>query len=197
MNTVIASTVIGVCLVVGGAALVGLAADGDARFPAESLEPEDPRSDAFRNRWYSRHLAAMGEPALAPCATSRMYRFLWLRTFHHPVAVRVVRDASGDRMIAVELDGAGGYAPGKALRRSEVALTSRQADAFERAIEADGFWSLAVPEENGGLDGSEWVIEGATTEYRVLRQRSPKTGPVRAMGERFLALAGWTFEDVY
>lgn len=197
MNTAIAATIVGVCLAVGGATLVGLAADPDARFPTQSLVSEDPDSDAFHNRWYSQHLIAMGEPALKPSANARTYRFLWLRTFHHPVAVRVVRDASGDRLIAVELDGAGGYKPGKVLRRREVTLPAAQADAFERAIEGEGFWSLAVPDKDVGLDGSEWIVEGATTQYRVLRQWTPNDGAIRAMGERFLALTGWTFDDVY
>jgi len=197
VNTVIASTILGVCLAIGGAGLVGLAADADMRFPPHSLAPDDARSDAFRNQWYSKQLVAMDEPALAASSNARTYRFLWLRTFHHPVAVRVVRDAAGDRVIATELDGAGGYAPGKVLRRKEIALTTAQADAFERVIEADGLWSWKVPEGDDGRDGSEWIVEGATTKYRVVHQWSPDEGPVRAMGERFLALTGWTFEDVY
>jgi len=197
VNTVIASTILGVCLVIGGAALVVLAADADTRFPPNSLTPDDGRNDAFRNQWYSKQLVAMDEPALAVSPDTRTYRFLWLRTFHHPVAVRVVRDAAGDRVIATELDGAGGYAPGKVLRRKETALTTAQADAFERVIEADGLWSLALPRGEVGKDGSEWIVEGATTKYRVVHQWSPDEGPVRAMGERFLALTGWTFEDVY
>jgi len=197
MNTVIASTIVGVCLAIGGAGLVGLAADADMRFPPNSLTPDDDRNDAFRNQWYSKQLVAMGEPTLAASSSARTYRFLWLRTFHHPVAVRVVRDAAGDRVIATELDGAGGYAPGKVLRRKDIKLTSAQADAFERAIGADGLWSLASPRGEVGKDGSEWIVEGATTKYRVVHQWSPDEGPVRAMGERFLALTGWTFQDVY
>ena len=197
MNTVIASTILGVCLAIGGAGLVGLAADADMRFPPHSLAPDDARSDAFRNQWYSKQLVAMDEPALAASSNARTYRFLWLRTFHHPVAVRVVRDVAGDRVIATELDGAGGYEPGDVLRRKEIALTTEQADAFERAIEADGLWSLALPRGEVGKDGSEWIVEGASTKYRVVSQWSPDEGPVRAMGERFLALTEWTFEDVY
>ena len=197
MNTVIAYTVVGVCIAIGAAALVGLTAAEAQHFPAHSLDASDARSDEFRNRWYSRHLDAMGEVALVPSAETRTYRFLWLRTFHEPIAVRVVRDASGDRVIATQLDGAGGYVPGKVSRRTEIALTPAQADAFEQGIEADGLWTMPVPREQAGKDGSEWVVEGASTRYRVVRQWSPEDGPVRAMGERFLALTGWTLEPKY
>src|SRR5690348_9677165 len=63
-------------------------------FPPHSLDPSDPRSDSFRNHWYSQQLEAMSEPVLKPGGNLKTYRFTWLRSFHHPVVVRVV-EANG------------------------------------------------------------------------------------------------------
>lgn len=37
-----------------------------------------------------------------------IYRFLWLRTFHHPIAVAAVALEGGAQLRFVELDGRGG-----------------------------------------------------------------------------------------
>src|SRR6266481_2721376 len=46
--------------------------------------------DAFNREWYSKHLRSMAEPSLS-CGEPRgeSYRFLWLRTWGRPIAVRV------------------------------------------------------------------------------------------------------------
>src|SRR5262249_15746244 len=44
----------------------------------------------FRVEWYSKHLAAMGEPSLLELSRADAYRFLWLRSFHHPISARLV-----------------------------------------------------------------------------------------------------------
>jgi hypothetical protein len=67
------------------------AAEADAKnyFPPGALDPSKADSDNFINGWYSNHLRAMSEPILKPAQGTRTYRFTWLRTFHHPVAVRI------------------------------------------------------------------------------------------------------------
>src|SRR5271169_2890576 len=62
--------------------------------------------------WYAPHLSAMREPSLwelSKSQSTQSYRFLWLRTFHHPVSARltVAGDGSGELSIKV-LSGAGG-----------------------------------------------------------------------------------------
>jgi len=57
-------------------------------FPVGTFGPLN--SDLFVREWYSKHLVAMEEPSLS-CGVledTETYRFLWLRTFHNPVAVR-------------------------------------------------------------------------------------------------------------
>src|SRR4051812_45237449 len=82
-------------------------------FPPGSLAPTNARfdEDEFMRRWYSKHLRAMAEPSLS-CATSEgegdSFRFLWLRTFHEPIAVRVDIRSKKATITTVTLSGAGG-----------------------------------------------------------------------------------------
>lgn len=168
-------------------------------FPPGALDPSDPRSDSFRNHWYSQQLEAMGEAVLKPAGDTKVYRFTWLRSFHHPVAVRIV-DANGKCFLhAIELDGAGGYAPGNIFRSKNLKLTVGKCTEVEQLMQAAGFWRLAPHEESNGRDGAEWIVEGVGAEYKAVARWSPKSGPIREIGEKFLALSGWEYpaEEVY
>jgi hypothetical protein len=180
------------------ATLVG--ACSASHFPSGSLDPGSPDLDGFRSDWYSNHLRAMSEPVLTPREDGRRtYRFTWLRTFHHPIAVRI--DATSERatLTAVELDGAGGYDPGQILRRTEFVLDPTAIAQMEAILEQHNFWSLPTSEEAFGLDGAEWIIEAAADKYHVVVRWSPEDGPVRAIGDHFLSLANWEIppDDVY
>ncbi|HET6432829.1 hypothetical protein [Dyella sp.] len=168
--------------------------DGQKRyFPGGALNPASPQSDGFENRWYSRQLEAMSEPALTPVPGSRTYRFTWLRTFHHPVAVRVAMTSTRCALHAIELDGAGGYAPGKVYRRKILEITPKACARFEAFIRANGFWDIPPSDHVSGADGSQWIVEGVTAQYRVVTRWTPESGPVRTIGEQFLALTGWQY----
>jgi hypothetical protein len=82
--------------------------------------PRNSTISPFVQCWYSEQLRAMEEPSLfslSVAATDTIVRLTWLRTFHHGISVRVARGRDRISVAAVELDGAGGYAPGKPHRR--------------------------------------------------------------------------------
>jgi hypothetical protein len=56
----------------------------------------------------------MKEPSLfgQQNATREEYRFLWLRTFHKPIAIRIWSDPPAAQMRVIRLSGNGGYNPG-------------------------------------------------------------------------------------
>lgn len=162
-------------------------------FPTGALHPDSPGADDFANNWYSAQLEAMSEPVLKPTAGTRTYRFTWLRTSSHPVAVRIVVTQERCMLYATELDGAGGHAPGKVFRRKTETLSPEQCDEFEQVIERSGFWRLPPRGDVEGSDGSEWIVEGVASRYYVVSRWTPESGPVRVIGERFLALAGWRY----
>jgi hypothetical protein len=133
---------------------------------------------ADREGWYGKHLRAMREPVFCPEGGSERYRFLWLRTFHRPIAVRVEQRGDEFRVVAKELDGAGGYEPGKMVRDTSFSLPRSQWAEFRRLLADAKFWQVPThwaPEEGVvGLDGAQWILEGvAGDDYHVVDRWTP------------------------
>ena len=162
---------------------------------------------AEREDWYGKHLRAAGEAPLCPGASAEQYRFLWLRSFHRPVVVRIEVSAAGSAMlVAKELDGAGGYEPGRVARDTSFALAPERWAEMRRLLD-DGFWRMptAPADTVFGLDGAQWVLEGtATGQYHVVDrwtpEHSPGAAPYRAACLALLRVSGFlptSSEDVY
>src|SRR5678810_56885 len=63
-----------------------------------------------KGSWYPNHLRAMKEPSLFLQSTNKaveQYRFLWLRTFHKAIAVRIRKDNAGITLRVIRLTGKG------------------------------------------------------------------------------------------
>src|SRR3954464_6678501 len=89
-------------------------------FPGGVLRERTEQFDADQilRAWYSKHLRAMSEPSLSCKPTAaEAYRFLWLRTWGAPIAIRVARNGDDATLSAVILDGSGGYEPAAVSRR--------------------------------------------------------------------------------
>lgn len=131
-----------------------------------SLVP-DPR----RRCWYSGHLDAVEERPLREAIADggEAYRFLWLRTFHRPVMIRVVARNGQIVLDAKETDGTGGYAPGGLSRTERRILSSTEWNVVLAAVDVSGLWSGDAGETSACLDGSQWILEGVRgTEHRLL-----------------------------
>ena len=161
-------------------------------FPEKTFG-DDPRLDQFVSGWYSGQLKALKEPSLLELSktpSTESYRFLWLRSFHHPIAIRVDMQANGSATLTTRIaSGAGGYPPGKLiLRLAPGILTKDEAQKLISHINASGFWQLPSYErDRAGNDGSEWVVEAAVHgKYHLVSEWSPKNGPIRDLGDMFL-----------
>lgn len=133
-------------------------------FPVGSFRsPNWNDADLFVRRWYSGHLAAMEEPSLS-CGVledTETYRFVWLRTFHNPVAVRIFRRGDRYGLEAVILDGAGGYEPGQVSRRVTKELSPAQWRSVIAALDELQFWQMTTGTDDIiGNDGAQWIVEG-------------------------------------
>jgi hypothetical protein len=163
------------------------------------LEPSRPDSDRFVRAWYSKHLRVMAEPSLScgAAGANEAYRFVWLRTFHRPIAVRLSAEATVFRLVAVELTGAGGYDPGSIANRVEKMVTESDWRRLSAALARIGFWNMPSREAKLGIDGSRWVIEGVrlNSGYHVVDRWAPPEGPYRDAGLLFLTLAGFSVPD--
>jgi hypothetical protein len=190
-----------------GVAQPGRQVASDKYFPLGVLSCR-PDLDESRRDWYSTFLSGLGEPSLWRLSktdpNARVYRFLWLRTFHHPVVVRLILNPDLTGLVISKIgSGAGGYEPGRLIRNS-VSPTGSGATALflTKIIDAD-FWSLrSRKDEPTGTDGSEWIIEGvADGHYQVVdRWCPPDSEPVHLLGMSMLAdLAALQIkpEDIY
>ncbi len=155
-------------------------------FPDRSLGKDNPHPD-----WYSKHLNALHEPSLwesSKTQKAQTYRFLWLRTFHHPIAIRLDVKPAGNSLLTTKISsGQGGYEPGRLIRNSTQKLSKQQTAWFLARIEELQFWSLPTKEAEEpnviNLDGAEWVLEGTKDgDYHLVDRWSPDKGAVHALG---------------
>lgn len=166
-------------------ATVALSAQ-DTYFPKGALSDHD-RADNMKARWYTDQLKGLDEPSLleeAKNPAQESYRFVWLRTFHHPVAVRldIMADGSG-RLTTKIANGAGGYEPGKLIENTSRSMQREQIEKFLRQVKNVGFWDLPSYDTTMGCDGSEWIIEGVKNgKYHVANRWTPSKGPVHELG---------------
>jgi hypothetical protein len=156
-------------------------------FPAKTLEPPNLYPEILRE-WYSRSLVALKEPSLFELAqnqTTHSYRFLWLRTFNNPVAIRLNVNADGTgTLIEKVTSGEAGFRPGSLTVSFAKPLTQKQTNDFVKKIEILNFWSIpTIDPAIGGTDGSEWIIEGVHDgKYHVVNRWTPSSGPIRELG---------------
>ena len=168
-------------------------------FPPGTLD-ETAESSQFKEQWYAKHLQTLKEPSLWESSKTQMtqsYRFLWLRTFHHPISVRLDVNKDGTGLLTTRITtGKGGYEAGHLIKNKSQKLTKERTGWFLDRIEELGFWNLPTYEKsheeigpNGqktveiGLDGAQWILEGTRDgKYRVVDRWSPEKGPVRILG---------------
>lgn len=153
---------------------------------------ENAYRDQFLAKHYSKNLSAMAEPSLlsSPGNAQEGYRFLWLRTFDKPVAIRLWRSGREQHISIKKLDGAGGYEPGDLIDSRSRPLTDAEWLTFTSLLERTCFWNLKSADESEGTDGSQWIIEGAKEGYyHIVDRHSPKGGDYRELGLYLLRLA--------
>jgi len=152
------------------------------------------------NDRYAKHLRAMGEIYLPQQADGKdeLYRFLWLRTFHHAIEVSIERTGAKYTLWSQELGGAAGYEPGQVVASLMRPLSPKEWCAFRRAIDTADFWNMPT-EDNPliGLDGSQWVIEGVREgRYHIVDRWTPTHGGYYELGKYLLALSGRSKESL-
>ena len=175
----------------------------------------DPVLSGHEREWYSRHFAAAGERALSSYQTEmqpvRLLRFTWLRTFDHPVIVRLA-EYSGERWVvhATRLSGAGGYDEGDIDARVSRDLSTSEVEALRGLLAESALFEMSLDDciyqidENGEevivvmADGARWLVEGLDEQgYRYVNRQSPETGAVYDFGVFALGLTGWDVEPIY
>ncbi|MGD9631118.1 MAG: hypothetical protein AB7V18_17920 [Pyrinomonadaceae bacterium] len=162
-------------------------------FPEKAFDDGWSGADGSFDEWYGKHLRAMEEPSLLDVENpdTETYRFLWLRSFNHPISVRVERIGYSFRLKSVELSGTGGYDPGKIIRTDDVEIFSDQWCQFTSLIDKTRFWEKATSDSPIGRDGAQWILEGVNDErYHIVNRWSPRDETLREACIYLLKLSG-------
>ena len=177
---------------------------------AEDYFPKGTFND-FRTSWYSNQYTALDEHSLfmeKNKSTNQIYRFTWLRTFHHPISIRleIKNDEIGTLFIKMA-NGAGGYDPGELVTNESRQLSKSEITGFSNLINKASFWKIPTetpPDPNGKLsiciDGAQWILEGLSKgNYHIVDRCSPKDGATRELCFYLLKLSGLKIknEEIY
>lgn len=133
----------------------------------------------FKARSYSIYLRVMSEPSLSEASKYKAlvaYRFLWLRTFHHPIAIRLTIRLDGTGFLTAKTtSGHGDYEPGTLVQNNSVEVSKSQVQQFLSLLGKMGFWTSQTEGATGGTDGAMWILEGVQSgSYHVVDRWSPE-----------------------
>lgn len=134
--------------------------------------------DTFENKWYSVQLFAMKEPVIySGKSENEIYRFTWLRSFHHPIAIRVEKHEETYILTWKMCNGAGGYRPGKLIVYKQLIIDKANWSEFKSQIDQMDFWNLKTHQKVFGCDGAEWILEGKKGNSYHIVDRWSDEGP--------------------
>jgi len=159
---------------------------------------------------YSKNLKSMKEPSISISEHEfeSAYRFLWLRTFNHPIAVRIEKLNGQIILYAVELSGKGGYDPGVIKKSKKKELSHDDFNRLSEILKEIDFWNmdnvLKILNTDGTItlnaDGAQWILEGNSNgKYHVVDRWSPEAGKYKELCLYFLQIAGFKIktDDIY
>ena len=91
-------------------------------------------------------LRALKEPTLSEDTSGNAeltYRFTWLRTFDHPVAIRVIVHSNGTGTLTAKVgDGTGGYGPGNLMVDSTREIGVEEVRHLRGLLRTLDFWRM-------------------------------------------------------
>jgi len=132
-------------------------------------------SDSLTKRWYSYHLYALKEPVIKDYkGSNEIYRFTWLRSFDHPITIRLQNHGVGIQLFAKMTSGAGGYESGKITWDTTFTISKNQWNDFIALADKARFWQMPIDAYRNGKDGAEWIMEGVRDkQYHWVNRWSP------------------------
>lgn len=176
-------------------------------FPAGTFRPvvEDDldldRWDRFQREWYSQQLAAMREPSLTcgDVGSIEAVRFLWLRAFNEPIAIRITKSGTDYALTTTTLAYAPGMEIGAVQDQYQKPISEDEWMTLVSSLAPIRFWEMPADVANAGGDGSYWVIEVRLNgRYHVATRWAGGHG-LRQIGIAMLILSGLQIDpdDVY
>jgi hypothetical protein len=162
-------------------------------FP-ENILDSDPNSSKFLDSSYSKRLRAMNESSLLQLGNSSNFnlRFLWLRSFHPPVAISVQQTGDKYSLTVKQLSKSNGKELDTLVVSRTRILTNDEWSTFRNLFEDICFWNIpSYSPEPLSEDGAWWVLEVVWEgRYHVVNRQSPENGPYREACLYLLKLSG-------
>lgn len=132
-------------------------------FPmSENENYAENKLDIFKNKWYSKNLTALKEPILKDLKleNKEIYRYTNIGTWSAPYSYRIEKSDSEIIIIKKRSNGQGGYDPGLLVEDETKYITEEDFNELIDNLNKIYFWSLPTHDDQIGLDGAEWIIEG-------------------------------------
>jgi hypothetical protein len=117
-------------------------------------------SAAFRSRWYSNKLYDMKESIVYNQSGKNIFRFIWLRSFHKPVVIRLEEADNKIQLTWKMASGAGGYETGELIVDKSKIISKSEFDKFTSLLATAKYWEMSPQQDSNGSDGAQWIIEG-------------------------------------
>lgn len=172
---------------------ISSAATAQTQYFPKGIFSNDASNDQFVDEWYSEQLTVLKEPSEFNRASNpslESYRFLWLRTFHHPIAVRIDLSKDGSAVLTTKMaSGAAGFPNKRGYMIENISrpLLPEQTQELLLELNRTCFWQLPAVDQYRGDDGAEWIVEGVKNgKYHLVTRWSPQEGPVHELGLVFI-----------
>jgi hypothetical protein len=174
-------------------ALNGFNRAAGAYFPRDAFD--DPRLTGGFGHWYARELQQLDEPVLPNESEDSSYRFLWLRSFHPSISIRIWSD--GDKkMLSVKQLSKRIEEPPKLMLNQARSLTPEEWTTFVERLNESCFWEMPARLDVLAEDGAMWVLEGVREAYyHVTHRQSPNSSSYRQLCLYLLKLSDLPLDE--
>jgi hypothetical protein len=155
----------------------------------DKLLPEDPNSPEFQSLFIEK----------SKDKNFHAYRLLWMRSFHFPASFDLEINTDGSAQLTVEgLVEIGSLYTEEIAKGKSYKISKNAVKKFLGYLEKADFWNMPQNEPPRGLDGANWIIEGAKDgKYHIVDRWCPEDGPFREAALYLIELSKLKVDDIY
>ena len=169
-------------------------------FPLYRLAISLSLHDAYAESYAKLLTAAGEEPLLDIFEPGReAIRFVWYRTQHHPIIVRLDIDGGNILITSKELGGWNSEEePFHLLKSEKQSLTKQEWQSVKKLFDRARFWDLGHNHRPDIKDGAGWLTERVDgNRYHVVHMWSPEMGLYREACLNLLKLSNLPLDPIY
>jgi hypothetical protein len=165
-------------------------------FPRDAFSHDSKLLDGY-GHWYTRELKQLDEPALLDESGTSSYRFLWIRSFHPTIAVRIWLDGERKMLYVKKLSNRKHDEPSRIMLNQARSLKPEEWATFLKHLGESCFWDMpTTSDEPIAEDGAQWVFEGFREgSYHVTHRQSPNSGSYRQLCLYLLKLSDLPLDE--